>query len=238
MSNKKRKPRFNISALYRSATLFCSQRSRKSPVEDECWLGRVTRRLPGEEWPRDRRGRRLVPLATIFLRNMHGVPCFLQHLELITIFAPRGLSVLHSYPQSGFVIRTYESTQNLEVWDCTSRALEPCVLYPSFVDRDLPGREALYSDDKIWSVFEQMSEKTCETIEAEYKNLGHKLGGYPIYLQSCPSYIHAYTHAVGYQYVLQIDTDFEAGLRIGDMGHFYFYCDEHARRWYIHSDCC
>ena len=59
----------------------------------------------------------------------------------------------------------------------------------------------------------------------------HKLGGYPTYAQGAPEL------PVGYEFVLQISHDDNAGLEIGDCGSYYFYYNPETNDWRVYSDC-
>lgn len=102
-------------------------------------LGRVTWQLPGEEWPTDADGKRLEPLATLFVPDMPAVPAPLRKVALITIYAPFENDIDPAEdPMMGCVVRSYPSLEGLQACDAVSSEWKTCLLTPVSVENDMP----------------------------------------------------------------------------------------------------
>jgi len=221
--------------LSREAVILRSKAALEAPAGTQSWLGRVTWQKPGEERPMDAEGTPLEPLATIFLRDIPYVPAPFKKLELITIFAPREAWATDpdEEPKLGCVIRSYAGTEGLEPCDYESGELAPCVLSPELV-HDMPKWPDCGGSDELWNEvceFEihQNLDYQEDLRESIYET--HKLGGYPTYAQGAPDI------PEGYAYVMQISSDDNAGLEIGDCGSYYFFYNPAKGEWRVHMDC-
>ena len=222
--------------LNREAVLFHSKAAQGEPAGTQSWLGRVTWQHPGEKRPVDTEGTPLEPLATLFVRDLPYVPAPLRKLELITIYAPQEAWAMdpEEEPRLGCVIRGYASTEGLEPCDYTSDELTPCILTPEHVENDIPKWPDCGGSDELW-------EEICEheiirgrdyqedIYPADYDT--HKLGGYPTYAQGAPDI------PAGYEFVLQISFDENAGLTIGDLGNYFFFYNASENDWQVYADC-
>ena len=222
--------------LNQEAVLFRSRAAQGEPAGTQSWLGRVTWQKPGEERPVDAEGTPLEPLATIFVRDLPYVPAPLKKLELITIFAPQEAWAAdpEEEPRLGCVIRSYASVENLEPCDYESSELTPCILTPEHVGNDIPKWPNCGGSGELW-------EEICEheisrgkyyqddIYPTDYET--HKLGGYPTYAQEAPEL------PAGYEFVLQISHDDNAGLDIGDCGNYFFYYNASENDWRVYADC-
>ena len=214
---------------------------RSSPVNElpegyaSC-IGRVTWQLPGEEWPVDEEGNRLEPLATLFVPDLPGVPQALRHLALITIFAPEEgwAEDPEEKPQLGCVIRAYPTLEGLVPCDYVAASMKTCLLTPEAVANDMPKWPDCGGSDELWSeVCEFEIHQNLDYQEDMRENIyeTHKLGGYPTYAQGAPDI------PEGYAYVMQISSDDNAGLEIGDCGSYYFFYNPAKGEWRVHMDC-
>jgi len=70
-------------------------------------------------------------------------------------------------------------------------------------------------DDYAWDALEKLEERINE---ADGQQPVHRLGGHPMLIQSAAS-----DHSLGWDFLLQIDSDFELGWMWGDMGRLYFW---------------
>lgn len=220
----------------REAIIFRSQMDEPPPSGMQSWLGRVAWQSPGETRPTDAEGCPLEPLATLFIRDLPYIPAPLQGKELITIFAPQDAWSADPDEDSllGCVIRSYDTTVGLEPCDYTASEFSPCVLIPGHATDDMPKWPSCGGSDELW-------EQVCELeisqnldyqehiFKPDYET--HKLGGYPTFAQDAPEM------PEGYDFVLQISTDFELGLNIGDCGSYYFFYNPAKGEWRVHMDC-
>jgi hypothetical protein len=175
-------------------------------------------------------------MATLFVRDLPYVPAPLRKLELITIYAPQEAWAMdpEEEPRLGCVIRGYTSTEGLEPCDYESTELTPCILTPEHVGNDIPKWPDCGGSKELW-------EEICEheiirgrdyqedIYPADYET--HKLGGYPTYAQGAPDI------PEGYEFVLQISFDENAGLTIGDLGNYFFFYNANEDDWRVYADC-
>ncbi len=221
--------------LRRKAVIFRSALGEQAAAANTSWLGRVTRRVPGEEWPEDANGHPLVPLATLFLQGLPVLPPTLKKLTVITIFAPQdtwGEDVVDT-PQMGCVIRSYADTDELETCDYAATEFMPCMLTPEPVSNDMPKFPDCGGSDELWDNIEKVEQAKGldyleNILEADYQT--HKIGGYPTYVQGAPDIPR------GYAFVFQICSDKTAGFYIGDCGNYYFYYNARKNDWIVHAD--
>lgn len=220
-------------------------------------LGRVTWQLPGEEWPMGSDGRRLDPLATIFVPDAPGVPAAFANVALITIFAPEEAwsENPEEKPQLGCVIRTYPTLEGLQPCHYESVFLKPCILTPETVANDMPhwpncgGDEATwdsifalekkykidYHEDIYDAVYETRCKKKFPASFADEPDKRvvyetHKIGGYPTYIQDTPEM------PADYPFVMQINFDADAELYIADCGSYYLYYNAEKNDWRVYAD--
>ncbi len=222
-------------------------------------LGRVAWQLPGEEWPTDADGKRLEPLATLFVPDLPAVPEPLRKLALITIYAPYEEYIApEEDPQMGFVIRTYASLEGLQPCNAVSEQWKTCLLTPVPVTHDMP--TFLDEDSVYWADIEWFPNKygdegyekyvcnaaytahgSCASPKVSADDLAnpdvyavcetHKFGGNPTYCQGTPDVEN------DYPFVLQINSDDNADLNIGDAGSYYLYYSAEKNAWRVEMDC-
>lgn len=219
-------------------------------------LGRVTWQLPGEEWPTDADGKRLEPLATLFVPDLPAVPEPLRKVALITIYAPFENDIDPAEdPMMGCVVRSYTSLEGLQACDAVSSEWKTCLLTPVSVENDMPtggGIDDAEAADE-WDRFEEKFGDDCYDKQVCHAHYGpyrlpavpsddlekadlyavfetHKFGGHPTYCQEAPE------READYPFVLQINSDAEAGLDIGDCGSYYFYYNAKENKWQVHED--
>lgn len=220
-------------------------------------LGRVTWQLPDEEWPVDTEGKRLEPLATLFVPDAPGVPAALRDIALITIYAPEEgwAEDPEEKPQLGCVIRTYPTLEGLVPCNHESATLHTCILTPEAVDNDMPKWPDCGIDETTWDAILALEKKhgidyNEDICDAHYETLQkasippsfaakpkkrvvyetHKFGGYPTYIQDSPEM------PDDFPFVMQINFDSDAELYIGDVGSYYFYYNAETKEWRVYSD--
>lgn len=217
------------------AVILRSKLTDNLPEGNASCLGRVTRQLPGEEWPVDALGKRLEPLATIYVPDFPGVPEPLRKMALITIFAPSEAWAenMEEKPQLGCVIRAYPTLEGLEPCDYVSEEVKTCLLTPEAVENDMPIYPGIGGGYEWWPKFRDAEalldidyrEDVCDAV---YET--HKIGGYPSFLQDPPMF------PAGFAFALQITCELDAGLLIGDCGNYYFYYNAEKNEWRVYAD--
>lgn len=222
--------------LRRKAVIFRSTAAATRPDGMVSCLGRVTWKHPNEDWPQGTDGSPLMPLATLFVRDLPLIPPPLKKVALITIFAPQELYAegAEDDPLHGCVIRTYSDIAELEPCDYVADAFTPCLLTPEIVNNDMPQNPTCGGGDVAWDAAEELASTQGldyreDIMEVDYEV--HKLGGYPTYAQPVPDM------PSGYSFVLQISSDETADLSIGDWGNYYFYYNSRKNDWRVHADC-
>lgn len=223
--------------LRRKAIVLHSSPVTAPAQELESCLGGVTRQRPGEDWPTDAAGNKLVPLATLCLTGLPALPAALKKVAFITIYAPVNVEMQagEEITNLGFVLRTYADTADLVPCNHTTQQLTPCLLTPELVKNDMPKNPNCGGNEKLWDNIDE-TERALELaywediMEADYEV--HKIGGYPTYAQEEPEI------PGGYSFVLQICTDTTAGLSIWDDGNYYFYYNSRKKAWLVHTDSC
>lgn len=243
--------------LQKPAVILRSSPVSELPTGHASCLGRVTWQQPGEEWPVDAAGKRLEPLATLFVPNLPGVPEALRQVALITIFAHEEswAEDPEKMPQLGCVIRTYPTLEGLEPCNYVSGIWKTCLLTPEPVAHDMPFGRCSGGGDEIWDKIIELEDKhhieyeericdtACEThsmrefpaghftnpaLHATYET--HKIGGYPTFIQDG-------SEPDDYPFVLQITWDSAADLDIADAGIYYFFYNAEKNDWLVTSDC-
>ena len=219
--------------LHRRAVILHSRAADATPEMGESCLGRVTRQLPGESRPQDSKGAPLIPLATLFIRDMPVIPPALEGVAVITIFTPQDLWEEYDTPNHGSVVRAYASTEGFEICNYTATDIRPCQLIPEPVENDMPTFPDSGGGEEMWGIIRKVEralgiEYGEEIIEADYRT--HKIGGYPTYAQDAPEL------PEDYAFVLQIRTDAAAELNIADCGCYYFYYNPRKNDWRVHVD--
>lgn len=240
------------------AVILRSTPAEEMPKGHVSCLGRVTWQLPGEGWPLDSDGKRLNPLATIFVPEAPGVPAPFANVALITIFAPEEAwsEAPEEKPQLGCVIRTYPTLEGLEPCQYVSTALKTCILTPEAVANDMPNWPDCGGDKESWDTIFALEKKYKidyheDICDANYMTLRkeqmpasfaaetdkrvvyetHKIGGYPTYVQGDPEIIPA-----DYPFVMQINFDSDAELYIADCGSYYLYYNAEKNDWRVYAD--
>lgn len=242
--------------LRKDAIVLRSSLAAELPEGTRSCLGRVTWQLPGEKQPVDAEGKLLKPFATIFVPNLPGVPAALRNVALITVFAPEEAwsENPEKQPQLGCVIRTYSTLDGLVPCNYVSDELKTCVLTPEAVTNDMPKWPDCGGSEAVWDAIGNLEKKykvdyredICTIYETRIKEKfppdfrsdgdkcavyeTHKIGGYPTYAQD-PIEI-----PEDYPFVMQINSDFDAGLYIADCGSYYFYYNAEKNDWRVCAD--
>ena len=220
--------------LRKKATCFKTGGIRPTNALGESWFGKVAWQLPTDIWPQDDSGKRMIPLATIFLEGLDYVPDALKNIKLITIYLNNNwrdtLCDYDTFTKS-FIIRTYESLTELSYCNHTEEIIKPFPLVPYMVENDFPMWEDI--DHDIFETICQMEKKYNINYYDdifEENDINHKLGGYPSVIQSGVGY------SEGFEYVLQISSDEKANFNIVDGGNFYFGYNPQTKEWAVRCD--
>lgn len=221
--------------LKRQAVIFKTGEKRPSKELLESWIGNVCWKQKNEDVPCDSAGSKMLPVATIFFKDLPFCPIELLGIELVTIFMSENIwdNLVEEDLSPWFSIRTYKSMDDLVSCEYTSDLIKPFPLTPQLVNNDFPGWDGGGIPDEIEDAILEMEdtqdidyfEDICEEMYSQ-----HKVGGYPAFCQS------GYWFGEDYAFVLQISSDEKADFNIVDSGSFYFFYNPKIEDWKVYCD--
>lgn len=190
------------------AVVFETGGKRPDKERDRNWIGRVGFCREGEGLPIDADGKEMGPLAMFSRSDLPWMPESVAGIEVLAVFlSPGFFDHLADDDYDGlFCVREYGSDAGLVRCDWNNDFIKPFPLTPSLIE----DRE---DDD-----------------EGDEARFGHKLGGFPTFIQG-----EAY-YGGEYDFVFQIASDGKAGLNIVDDGCFYFFRNRRTGEWKMHCD--
>lgn len=126
--------------LSKKAIIFKTGGKRPTGELLESWIGSVRWQHEGENTPKDKRENDMVPIATIFLKNLPFIPTELSGAELVTIFMSKDVwdNLVSEDLSPWFCIRTYSSLEPLVPCDYQTDIIKPFPLTPNLVENDFP----------------------------------------------------------------------------------------------------
>jgi len=219
--------------LAKPAVIFETGGKRPTKELMESWIGRVGWKTSGEELPEDQGGEPMVPVMTLFIKNLPSVPETMKHIELITVFISVTAIEECILEEGDFCVRTYDSLEALESCDWQTDYIKAFPLIPKSIEEDYPAWD---SDDIPESIRNRILELEnageidyFEDIADDDDKCFHKIGGYPSYIQSGITW-------ENYEFIFQIASDEKANFYFGDAGNIYFFYDKDEDRWGAHYD--
>ena len=218
--------------LARKAVTFQTGGIRPTKELLESWIGCVRWKKPGEGIPNDKNGNEMIPIATLFIKDLPYIPEHLQGIELITVFMAENvfdhLRVVEDY----FCIRAYESLEQLESCEWMASIMKAFPLVPKLIENDYPiwvgGGIPDEIEDEILRLEDEEDLDYYEDIYEESYRV-HKVGGYPSFVQPGAWFD-------GYEFVFQIASDEKAQFNIVDSGNFYFFYNKEKKAWKVYCD--
>ena len=189
----------------KKAILFNTGGIRPTRELGESWIG-ACNWYDKQEIPVDNNNELMEPLASIFLKDLKGVPKVLKGIEYIVVFVPKGDFIYNN--NFNIVVKTFNDISNLEKVNYKSSLIKSFPLIVSKTDNEVSARD--------WS----------EDYGECYG--GHKIVGYPLYIQDDPEFDD--------EFVMQISTDEKVGLNIVDGGRIYFYYNKEKDNWTFYYD--
>lgn len=219
--------------LARKAILFRTGGKRPANTLGESWIGSVRWKLAHEELPIDSKGKAMNPLATIFVPDSTHTPKELKQVSLVTIFVSDDLHDNLIDVNQSFCIRTYSTLDHLVGCEWNFEKIKAFPLVEELVDDDYPTWDDGGIPEDLFDVICEMEEE--ETVDYFEDIIGeiygiHKIGGYPAFCQS------GHWFGEGYEFVLQISSDYKAQLNIVDSGNFYFFYHPQKNDWKVYCD--
>ena len=124
--------------LQRKAVIFETGGFRSTNEIGESWIGAVKWKRPEDTVPKDKDGKDMIPLATIFIENLSYIPETIEKVKLMNVFISKNaydhLMDLDGY----FKVQTYDSIEGLQPCLWINNQMKAFPLKPQVVDDDLP----------------------------------------------------------------------------------------------------
>jgi hypothetical protein len=172
----------------------------------------------------------MFPIMQLCLIDLPFIPNALQNTKILTVFIS---SEFLQKPEKNFCIREYPILESLVEKDFggSIEGVKPLPLFPQLIGNDYPHRGDIPRDllDIICHMEKEEGIEYYKDIY-EWSDLEHKIGGYANYCQG------GFGFKAGYEFVLQIASDPEAGLEIVDDGRIYFAKNPANNQWQAHWD--
>ena len=100
-NNQDKKKNYNVktelesikNTLAKPAVIFETGGKRPTKELMESWIGRIGWKSSDEDIPEDNNGEPMVPVMTLFVKDLPYVPKAIKHIELITVFISIGLAM-------------------------------------------------------------------------------------------------------------------------------------------------
>lgn len=218
--------------LRKEAVVFQTGGARPENIFRQSWIGKVKLGYAEEACPVDVNLQPMFPLMQLCLADLPFIPQALQNTKVLTVFIS---SDFLDNPERNFCIREYPALEHLVEKDFGGSigGAKPFPLFPQLIENDFP---AWYSDDisrDLADIILRMEkEEGIKYFEDIYEKneVMHKIGGYANYCKGSDGF------EAGYEFVLQIASDYKAGLEIGDQGNIYFAKNPITNQWQTYWD--
>lgn len=219
--------------LKRKSVIFKTGGIRPTNEVGESWIGKVCFELKNEKYPVDKNGNKMIPIATIFLDENLYVPNNLEGIKLITIFMDEKIwnNLVDVDLSKWFHIRMYKNIDEIVACNYTSDKLKAFPLIPELKENEFPMWDDL--DDEMIKFINELEDRyqiDYYNDIMEENNANHKIGGYPCSIQGGVGY------SDGFEFVLQIASDYKANFNIVDSGNFYFGYSSSLEKWEVRCD--
>lgn len=222
--------------LLKQALIFDVGGFRPQYVIEEPWIGAVHYYHKDEELPTDSDGMPMVPLLQLPLFALPLVPEPLKRTQMLTVFCSRNYMPGDKDFASRFCIRQYTDTTELVRKELIhpDSYIKPFPLSFQVVEDDRPSWDS--ADMPHALQMEILKLEDDETLDFDYfEDVGNayqstKLGGYAAYIQGSQGF------PDGYEFLLQIASDFKANFNIVDSGNFYFAFNKATGKWLVDCD--
>jgi len=222
--------------LARPAVEFTTGGFQPTNAATTSWLGRVSLSRAGETLPLDDQDRPMWPLLQLYVPGLPLVPPSLANTQALTVFVGEELPMSLAANGENWLVREYLLGEELVVND---------LLHPASPLQALPLQAGpVVTDFPVWDdggipyplLKELLALERAGTIPNYFDwvplHYGHKLGGWPTFCQPGIEF------SPGFEFVLQIASDADAGLNVVDNGTIFlaknattaeweFYCDFH-----------
>ncbi len=210
----------------------------RRPIDSlsENWIGKVNLYKADEAIPTDANGEMMIPLLQLHLDTMPYVPDVLKGTKVITMFIScTNMPTSHSINDGkSWLLREYKDGDELVKKDLSNEnsKIKPFQLNPQLLDEDYPSWDSPDIPDTIVDELCAMEESGEISDYLDYCDCeeGHKLGGYPSYIQSGTDF------GEGFEFAIQIASDTRCNFNIVDNGNFYLAKNKVTGQWKLHLD--
>lgn len=220
--------------LVKKATSFTTGGFKPTNSDTESWIGKVYLYKDGESIPMDNDGKRMLPLLQLYLEGLPFIPDALKGTKVVTVFISENMPMEISNNGDNWLIREYKEKDTLVNKNLLnpSSFLKPFPLKSNLIDEDYPVWDS--GDIPLEICDELLKMENSGEISDYYDYMecsgGHKIGGYPEYIQSGVDF------GDGYEFVLQIASDEKANLNIIDSGNIYLAKNSQTGDWKLYCD--
>lgn len=220
--------------LVKKATGFTTGGFKPTNSDTESWIGRVYLYKEDETIPTDNDGKMMLPILQVCLEGLPYIPDALKGTKVLTVFMSENMPGRLSSNGNNWVIREYKEEDVLVIKDLSNQlsSIKPFPLKSRLIEEDYPVWDSGDIPMEIEDELVEMEDSGEITDYYDYTDCfaGHKIGGYPNYIQSGIDF------GDGYEFVFQITSDEKANLNIIDSGNVYLAKNRQTGDWKFYCD--
>ena len=220
--------------LVKKATGFTTGGFKPTNSDTESWIGRVYLYKEDEGIPTDNNGKMMLPILQICLNGLPYIPEELKGTKALTVFVSEDMPGRLANNGNNWVIREYKEDDLLVLKDICNQSspVKPYPLKSQLIEEDYPVWDSGDIPMEIEDELVEMEDSGEITDYYDYTDCfaGHKIGGYPNYIQSGIDF------GDGYEFMIQIASDEKANLNIIDSGNFYLAKNSQTGDWRLYCD--
>ncbi len=220
--------------LVKKATGFTTGGFKPTNSDTESWIGRVYLYKEDEGIPTDNNGKMMLPILQICLNGLPYIPEELKGTKALTVFVSEDMPGRLANNGNNWVIREYKEDDLLVLKDICNQSspVKPYPLKSQLIEEDYPVWDSGDIPMEIEDELVEMEDSGEITDYYDYTDCfaGHKIGGYPNYIQSGIDF------GDGYEFMIQIASDEKANLNIIDSGNFYLSKNSQTGDWRLYCD--
>ena len=187
-----------------------------------------------ETIPTDNEGKMMFPLLQVCLDGLPYIPDALKGTKVLTVFISKDIPASLSPNGDGWIIREYTEKDLLVIKDLSSPSspIKPFPLKSCLIEKDYPVWDSGDIPTEIEDELAEMEDQEEITDYCDYTECysGHKIGGYPCYIQSGVNF------GDGFEFVLQIASDEKANFNVIDNGNIYLAKNRLTGEWVFYCD--
>lgn len=220
--------------LVKRATGFTTGGFKPTNSYTESWIGRVYLYKEDESIPTDSKGETMLPILQICLDGLPYIPEAVKGTKVLTVFISKDMPSRLSTNGEDWIIREYTENDLLVIKDLSnpSSPMKPFPLKSHLIEEDYPVWDSGDIPPEIEDELVEMEDQEKISDYYDYTECysGHKIGGYPCYIQSGVDF------GNGYEFMIQIASDEKAHLNIIDSGNLYLAKNSQSGDWKLYCD--